>query len=138
MRVELGVCGLQEAVDRALADLAAVFDPLLDGVAEVEPVEDARECVLLGRLGEAGVSAHDGRRVGARASGQRQAAGLKADVVGPKNRLRTAAAAAPSTLCAESWSGIGGVVTSGVQVGSAVVFGFPSVSAVRIAVTGRQ
>jgi hypothetical protein len=60
MRVELSVCGLHEAVDGALADLTAVFDPLLDGVAEVEPVEDARECVLLGRLGEGPVPAHDG------------------------------------------------------------------------------
>jgi hypothetical protein len=31
----------------------------------------------------------------------------------PKNRWKTRAAAPPSTLCAESWSGIGGVVTSG-------------------------
>ena len=33
---------------------------------------------------------------------------------------------------------MGGVGTSGVQVGSAAVFGLPSVSASRIAVTGRQ
>ena len=56
----------------------------------------------------------------------------------PKNRRITAAAAPPSTLCAESWSGIGGVVTNGVQVGSASVTGLPSVAASWIAVTGRQ
>jgi hypothetical protein len=55
-----------------------------------------------------------------------------------KNRFKTSAAAPPWTACAESYSGIGGVVTNGVHVGSALVFWLPSVSAARIAVTGRQ
>ena len=56
----------------------------------------------------------------------------------PKNRIKTWAAAPPSTAWAESWSGMGGVGTNGVQVGSAAVSGLPSVSAVWMAVTGRQ
>ena len=51
---------------------------------------------------------------------------------------RGAAAAPPWTACAESWSGMGGVVSSGVHAGSAVVLRFLSVAASRIAVTGRQ
>ena len=35
------VHGAQEPVDGATADPAAVFDSVLDGVAEVEPDEDA-------------------------------------------------------------------------------------------------
>ena len=56
----------------------------------------------------------------------------------PSVRASTAAAAPPCTAWAESWSGMGGVVSSGVHVGSAVVLGLPSVAASRIAVTGRQ
>ena len=56
----------------------------------------------------------------------------------PKNRLRTCAAAPPSTLCPESCSGIGGVVTNGAHVVSTSVFGLPSLSPSRIAVIGRQ
>ena len=56
----------------------------------------------------------------------------------PKKRLNTSAAATPSTACAEWWSGIGGVVTSGVQSGSPTVAGLPSTSPCWIAVTGRQ
>src|SRR5262245_28483421 len=41
-------------------------------------------------------------------------------------------------VCPDGCSGNGGVVNSGVQFGSARVAGFPSLSAWRIAVIGRQ
>ena len=40
-------CGLHEAIDRAVPNLAAVLDPVLDGLAKVELDEDAREAVLV-------------------------------------------------------------------------------------------
>src|SRR5262245_1941299 len=55
-----------------------------------------------------------------------------------KNPARAAAAAAPYALCPDEYDGCAGVASSGVQVGSAAVSALPSVSAARIAVTGRQ
>src|SRR5688572_8989207 len=45
--------GSHEAVHRAVRDLAAVVDARIHRLAEVEADEDAREPVLLRRLGEA-------------------------------------------------------------------------------------
>ena len=56
----------------------------------------------------------------------------------PVKRRRISAAAAPSRLCVEGWSGSGGVGRSDCQDGSGSVRGLPSVSPLRIAVTGRQ
>src|SRR5262249_29655946 len=56
----------------------------------------------------------------------------------PKNPARAVAAAAPYALCPDEYDGCAGVASSGVQVGSAAVAGLPSVSAARMAVTGRQ
>src|SRR5262245_35320936 len=56
----------------------------------------------------------------------------------PKNPARAVAAAAPYALCPDEYDGCAGVAISGVQVGSAAVAGLPSVSAARMAVTGRQ
>jgi hypothetical protein len=47
--------GPQETVDGTVADLAAVFNPLVDRFPEMEPNENARDAVLISRLGEAGV-----------------------------------------------------------------------------------
>ena len=41
---------LQEMADGMVADLAPVFDPFGDCLAEMEPDEDARETILVGRL----------------------------------------------------------------------------------------
>jgi hypothetical protein len=46
--------------------------------------------------------------------------------------------AAVKQVCPEVKSGCGGVTSSGIQAGSAAVFGLPSVSASWIAVVGRQ
>jgi hypothetical protein len=45
----------QEVLDSMLADLAAVFNPLLDCLAKMIPDQDARDPVFLGGLREAGV-----------------------------------------------------------------------------------
>jgi hypothetical protein len=39
--------GSQQAVNGTVADLATVFNPLVDRLPEVEPNENAREAVLL-------------------------------------------------------------------------------------------
>src|SRR6266704_3261811 len=56
----------------------------------------------------------------------------------PSKSLSTVAAPPLKVLWPEVYVGNGGVANSGVQVGSAVVAGLPSMSALRIAVTGRQ
>src|SRR5262245_10048297 len=56
----------------------------------------------------------------------------------PKKRVSTSHAAALKVLCPEVYDGNAGVTSSGVHDGSAVVSGLPSVSAARMAVTGRQ
>src|ERR1700761_6455519 len=57
----------------------------------------------------------------------------------PKKRASTSAPAALIVLCAPGYEGSAGVLpASGSQVGSATVARLPSVSARRIAVTGRQ
>src|SRR5437762_2113747 len=56
----------------------------------------------------------------------------------PKMLASTVAAAPLTVEWPEGYSGKAGVVSSGVQLGSAVVSGLPSVSASGIAVTGRQ
>src|SRR5262249_16410410 len=56
----------------------------------------------------------------------------------PKNPARAVAAAAPYALCPDEYDGCAGVGISGVQSGSIRVSGLPSVSAARMAVTGRQ
>ena len=56
----------------------------------------------------------------------------------PKNRVNTRAAAPPSMLWPESYSGVAPVAIRGVHVGSPSVLGFPSVSPRRTAVSGRQ
>src|SRR5262245_35941575 len=56
----------------------------------------------------------------------------------PKKAASTAAAAALWPLWPEIYEGWFGVTSSGVQVESGRVSGLPSVSAARIAVTGRQ
>src|SRR6478609_3283009 len=57
----------------------------------------------------------------------------------PKKLASTSAPAALIVLCAPGYDGSAAVLTeSGSQVGSATVSGLPSVSARRIAVTGRQ
>src|SRR4051812_28001835 len=56
----------------------------------------------------------------------------------PKNSASTAAAAPLKVLCPETHSGNGGVTSKGVHEPSATVSGFPSVSALRMAVIGRQ
>jgi len=56
----------------------------------------------------------------------------------PNTELITASAAPLKVLCPDIYSGKGGVVTSGSHWGSAVVLGLLSVSAWRIAVTGRH
>ena len=45
----------QKVVHCTIGNLAAVFDPLCDRLAEVKPDEDAREPVFVCRLREAGV-----------------------------------------------------------------------------------
>ena len=47
--------GLQEAVNGTIADLAAVFNSLVDRFPEMEPNENARDAVFFPGLGEAGV-----------------------------------------------------------------------------------
>src|SRR5438552_18615602 len=56
----------------------------------------------------------------------------------PKKAARTAALAPLTPLWPEMYDGWAGVTRNGVQAGSAAVSGLPSVSAARIAVTGRQ
>src|SRR5437667_5967919 len=56
----------------------------------------------------------------------------------PKKAASTVAAAPLNVLWPEVYSGKGGVTSSGVQVGSLVVSGLPSISALRMAVMGRQ
>src|SRR5262245_35629766 len=56
----------------------------------------------------------------------------------PKKPASTAAPAALNVLCPDVYDGNGGVGISGVQSLSATVSGLPSVSAARMAVTGRQ
>src|SRR5687767_351842 len=56
----------------------------------------------------------------------------------PKNFARTAAAAPLNVLCPDVYAGKLGVVISGVQAGSAVVLGLPSLAASRMPVIGRQ
>src|SRR5689334_2568828 len=57
----------------------------------------------------------------------------------PKKAASTSAPAALIVLCAPGYDGSAGVLpASGSQFGSATVAGLPSVSARRIAVTGRQ
>src|SRR5919204_4470952 len=56
----------------------------------------------------------------------------------PKKAARTAALAPLMPLWAEMYDGWAGVTRNGVQAGSAAVSGLPSVSAARMAVTGRQ
>ena len=56
----------------------------------------------------------------------------------PKKSFSTAAAAPLKLEWPEMYVGNGGVTISGVQAGSAVVSGLPSVSAARMPVTGRQ
>ena len=52
--------------------------------------------------------------------------------------FRTSVKALVTQPCADGYSGWLGVVRSGVQLGSASVFGLPSMSACWIAVIGRQ
>src|SRR6267142_2882869 len=56
----------------------------------------------------------------------------------PKKLFSTAAAAPLKLEWPETYVGNGGVTISGVQDGSALVSAFPSVSAARMAVIGRQ
>src|SRR5262245_59360233 len=63
---------------------------------------------------------------------------VKAMLSVPKKLLSTVAAAPLNVLWPEVYEGKFGVTSSGAQVGSAVVAEFPSVSAARMAVTGRQ
>jgi hypothetical protein len=56
----------------------------------------------------------------------------------PKAFVNTADAAPLKVLCPEMYSGKGGVLINGSQFGSALVRLFPSLSAPRIAVIGRQ
>src|SRR5437870_2371463 len=56
----------------------------------------------------------------------------------PKKAASTTAAAPLKVLWPEMYSGNGGVTSSGVQVESLTVSGLPSVSALRMAVMGRQ
>src|SRR5438270_1834881 len=56
----------------------------------------------------------------------------------PKKAARTAAAPELTPLWPETYEGWFGVTRYGVQLGSATVLSLPSVSAARIAVTGRQ
>src|SRR5262245_46538078 len=63
---------------------------------------------------------------------------VKATASVPKKPARAVAAAAPYALCPDEYDGCAGVTSSGAQVGSARVSGLPSVSAARMAVTGRQ
>src|SRR5262249_9354940 len=56
----------------------------------------------------------------------------------PTACARTWASALVTQPCCEGYSGWFGVVVSGDQVGLAVVWGFPSMSALRIAVIGRH
>src|ERR1700693_3442903 len=60
------------------------------------------------------------------------------DVLLPKSLASTVAAAPLTVECPDGYSGKAGVVSRGVQVGSAGVSALPSVSASGIAVTGRQ
>ncbi|HET6920969.1 MAG TPA: hypothetical protein VFI46_16115 [Jiangellaceae bacterium] len=77
-----------------------MLDAGLDGIAEMEADVDARSTGLeLSHPPVGKVRPHVG-------NGMRSAC---------KTRVQTAAAAPPWTECAESWSGIGGLVTSGVQ-----------------------
>jgi hypothetical protein len=57
---------------------------------------------------------------------------------GPKKELKTTSAAPLKVLWPETYSGKFGVVSKGAHDGSASVSGWPSVSAARMAVTGRQ
>src|SRR5205823_5301385 len=56
----------------------------------------------------------------------------------PKKAARTVAAPELAPLCPEGYEGWFGVTRNGVQLRSAVVSGLPSVSAARMAVTGRH
>ena len=60
------------------------------------------------------------------------------EVFSPKKWASTVHAALLVVECPEGYSGCAGVISSGVQVGSPTVAGFPSVSPNGIAVTGLQ
>src|SRR5258706_1241610 len=63
---------------------------------------------------------------------------LKAILSVPKNAWSVLTMALDTQLWPDGCSGKGGVASNGVQVGSATVAGFPSLSASRIAGIGRQ
>src|SRR5258706_6354266 len=63
---------------------------------------------------------------------------LKATLSVPKNAWSVLTMALETQLWPDGCSGKAGVASSGVQVGSATVAGFPSLSASRIAGIGRQ
>ena len=78
------------------------------GAAEMNADEDARQAILLGRFREGVERPRDGDGIDAPlpiGNVKLQLANEMSSV--PKNRLSTSAAAPPSTLCPESWSGIG-------------------------------
>jgi hypothetical protein len=106
--------GLQLPVHDEPGNRPAVVEPNLGRVPEVVSDPDPRIGVLLGGLPEAAVRAHRrGRIVTLLPSGKvgLQVWNLTRSV--PETRAMTVAAAAPSTACAESWSGSAGWCRAG-------------------------
>jgi hypothetical protein len=106
--------GLQLPVHDEPGNRPAVVEPNLGRVPEVVSDPDPRIGVLLGGLPEAAVRAHRrGRIVALLPSGKvgLQVWNLTRSV--PETRAMTVAAAAPSTACAESWSGSAGWCRAG-------------------------
>src|SRR5439155_24458788 len=69
-----------------LTNLTTVRRAFFGRLAEVEPNVNARRCVLVRRLGEAGIGTEHRRRIIAGSTGRkRHAAVLKADLIGAEN-----------------------------------------------------
>lgn len=106
--------GLQLPVHDEPGNRPAVVEPNLGRVPELVSDPDPRIGVLLGGLPEASVRAHRRRRIVALLPSGKvglQVWNLTRSV--PKTRAMTVAAAAPSTACAESWSGSAGWCRAG-------------------------
>ena len=119
----------QEQVDGPIADLGAVFDPCSTALRKWNPTR-MRESPFSSAAWVKLVYERDTDETSVHVlpSGSVMLQFSKLIRSVRKNRRRTWAAAPPSTLCPESCSGMGGVVTNGVQFGSTSVFGLPSVS----------
>ena len=104
-----------------IADRRSKSGAVITCRAKVNPAEHTGVLDLVQRGGKAGEASH-------------HAPGIPSDdtlhdVSSPNHAPRICAAAPLTHECADGYSGNGGVVMSGVQFGSAAVWGFPSFAA---------